>query len=91
MAELLRNIRTRIVPSLLVALGVTLTTAGLFTYTSPVEAGPLLDEPPVTVELPPPSLEPTVPPILPGAGESFVPSTPLPLALPAGWPTALSR
>jgi hypothetical protein len=75
------------VPGLLIALGVSLTTAGLFTYSSPVEAGPLLDRPPVTVELATPSPEPTLPIELPGAGDSFVPSTPLPAALPPGWPT----
>jgi hypothetical protein len=90
MAQLLFGLRTRIVPGLLIALGVTLTTAGLFSYTSPVEAGPLLDQPPVTVELATPSPGPTVPVELPGAGESFVPSTPLPAALPAGWPTGPS-
>jgi hypothetical protein len=87
MARLLFGLRTRILPGLLIALGLTLTTAGLFTYSSPVEAGPLLDAPPVTVELPTPSAGPTVPLELPGAGESFVPGTPLPAALPVGWPT----
>jgi hypothetical protein len=88
-ATLLRVIGTRVIPGLLVALGVTLTTAGLLTYSGPVEAGPVIDAPPVTVTLPTPSPEATVSPTLPGAG-SFVPSTPLPSPLPAGWPTAPS-
>jgi hypothetical protein len=32
----------------------------------------------------------TISPILPGAGDSFVPAAPLPSPLPAGWPTATS-
>jgi hypothetical protein len=86
-ATLLHSLGTRIIPGLLIALGVTLITAGLFTYTSPVEAGPLVNEPPVMVELATPRPEPTVPPVLPGAGDSFVPSSPLPSPLPPGWPT----
>jgi hypothetical protein len=89
-ANLLDILRTRVFPGLLLALGVTLTTAGLFRYTSPVEAGPVLDEPPIVVVLATPSPEATVPPTLPVAGESFVPSSPLPSPLPAGWPTAPS-
>jgi hypothetical protein len=90
MAGMLLSLRTRILPGLLIALGVTLTTAGLFSYSSPVEAGPLLDAPPVTVELPSPTPGATIPIELPGAGESFVPSTALPASLPVGWPTGPS-
>jgi hypothetical protein len=77
------------VPGLLIALGVTLVTAGMFTYTSPVEQGPVLDQPPVMVSLATPTPEVTEVPYLTGE-ESFAPSTPLPVALPAGWPTGPS-
>jgi hypothetical protein len=90
MPRFLVGLSTRVLSGLLVALGVTLTTAGLLTYTGPVEAGPVVDQRPVTVELPTPSPVATVPLELPGAGESFVPGTPLPSMLPIGWPTAPS-
>jgi len=83
---LLRSLAARVVPGLLIALGVTLVTAGMFTYTSPVEQGPVLDQPPVMVSLATPTPAATQAPYLTGE-ESFAPSTPLPAALPAGWPT----
>jgi hypothetical protein len=88
--SLLRTLGTRVVPSLLIAFGLTLTTAGLIRYATPPNAGPLPEQPPVTVELASPVPEATVAPTLPSAGESFVPATPLPSALPVGWPVAAS-
>lgn len=45
--------RTRLVPSILSALGVVLLSAGLLTYTAPVEAGPGPSQTPTIVTLPP--------------------------------------
>jgi hypothetical protein len=69
--------RARLLPALLTALGVAFLTAGLLSYTSPVEAGPEQPEPPTVVTLPPtaeppvtprPSLEPqATPTATPGA------------------------
>ncbi len=56
------GIRTRLLPALLTALGVTFLTAGLLTYIGPVEAGPGPDESPVIATLPPtpaPTASPT--------------------------------
>lgn len=64
--------RSRLVPSILSALGVALLMAGLLTYTAPVEAGPEPSQVPTIVTLPPtsaptftatPSGEPTASPI----------------------------
>lgn len=62
----------------------------MFTYAGPVEEGPVLDQPPVMVSLATPTPEITQAPYLTGE-ESFAPSTPLPAALPPGWPTAPSN
>ncbi len=86
MRKLVESIGTRVIPGILIALGVTMMTAGLFTYSSPVEAGPLIDRPPVVVSLATPTPAPRATFDL-LAGASFVPSTPLPDPLPAGWPT----
>jgi len=84
--DLLRGLWTRALPGLLIALGFTLVTAGMFTYASPVEPGPVVAEAPTVVSLATPAPAATVPP-LDSVDGSFVPSTPLPAALPAGWPT----
>ena len=64
--------QSRLVPSILSALGVALLMAGLLTYTAPVEAGPEPSQVPTIVTLPPtsapaftatPSGEPTASPI----------------------------
>ncbi|MBI3745407.1 MAG: hypothetical protein HY264_02555 [Chloroflexi bacterium] len=47
------RIRTRLVPAILAALGVALLTAGLLTYTAPVEAGPEPSQDPTIVTLAP--------------------------------------
>jgi hypothetical protein len=66
--DLLVRLRTRLLPALLTAAGVAFLTAGLITYTAPVEAGPDPIETPTIVTLPPtpapsdtprPSLAPT--------------------------------
>lgn len=93
MRTLVRSLGTRVVPGLLIALGVTLVTAGMFTYTSPVELGPVLDQPPTVVSLKTPEPTPFGSPFLPVDGSpdaTFIPATPLPEALPEGWPTAPS-
>ncbi len=64
--------RSRLVPSILSALGVALLMAGLLTYTAPVEAGPESSQVPTIVTLPPtsaptftptPSGQPTASPV----------------------------
>ena len=55
------RLRARLLPAILTALGVAFLTAGLLTYTTPVEAGPEPSETPTIVTLPPtaePSLTP---------------------------------
>ena len=47
------RLRTRLLPALLTAAGVAFLTAGLITYTAPVEAGPEPAETPTIVTLPP--------------------------------------
>jgi hypothetical protein len=86
---LVRDIWMRFLPGLLIATGVTLLTAGMFTYAGPVEQGPVRAEAPTVVSLATPIPVATIPP-LDGPGPSFVPATPLPPPLPAGWPTAPS-
>jgi hypothetical protein len=79
---LVDRVRTRILPALITAFGVTLLTAGLLTYTGPVEAGPLPVETPTSVAIDPtasPAASPliTLPPL----------GTPLPTAEPTAEPT----
>lgn len=90
MNSLIHYLGTRAVPGILIALGVTLVTAGLFTYTGPVEAGPALDRPPTRVSLATASPAPQATFDLLGPGNSFVPAPALPDPLPEGWPTAQS-
>lgn len=87
MNSLVHSLGTRIMPGILIALGVTLVTAGLFTYTGPVEAGPVLDRPPTRVTLATPSPGPQATFDLLGPGSSYVPTAALPDPLPEGWPT----
>jgi hypothetical protein len=51
--DLVVRLRTRLLPALLTAAGVAFLTAGLITYTAPVEAGPDPIETPTIVTLPP--------------------------------------
>ncbi len=53
MDEFALRLRSRFVPAVLSALGVALLTAGLLTYTAPVEAGPEPSQVPTIVTLPP--------------------------------------
>jgi len=59
--ELALRLRARLLPAILTALGVAFLTAGLLTYTAPVEAGPEPSETPTIVTLPP-TAEPSVTP-----------------------------
>jgi len=59
--ELALRLRARLLPAILTALGVAFLTAGLLTYTTPVEAGPEPSETPTIVTLPP-TAEPSVTP-----------------------------
>ena len=61
MDELALRLRARLLPAILTALGVAFLTAGLLTYTAPVEAGPEPSETPTIVTLPP-TAEPSVTP-----------------------------
>lgn len=90
MEELLRGIWTRALPGLLIALGFTLVTAGMFTYAGPVEQGPARAQAPTVISIATPTPAATTPPLDDGGEASFVPATPLPDPLPAGWPTAPS-
>lgn len=78
MDDIALRFRARLFPALLTALGVAFLTAGLLSYTSPVEAGPEASELPTTVTLPP-TAEPSVTP----------PSSPGPDATPTATPTAM--
>jgi hypothetical protein len=82
-------VRTRVLPAVLTAVGVTLLTAGLLSYTEPVDAGPgPTTAPPSAVVVP--SLEPTpsgritLPPI-----ESLAPPSPTASAVPEGVSTRI--
>ncbi len=79
MSDPAATIRFRVLPALLTAVGVTLLAAGLLTYTTPVEAGPLGTEPPATAS---PSTAPTTPPLLtlPPIGSAPPTTTPEPSA-----------
>lgn len=61
MDELAHGLRARLLPAVLTALGVAFLTAGLLTYTTPVEAGPEPSETPIIVTLPP-TVEPSATP-----------------------------
>ena len=64
MADLVDRVRTRVIPAVLTALGVTMLAAGLLSYTTPVEAGPLDSPAPTQVAgIPSPSPRITLPPI----------------------------
>jgi hypothetical protein len=74
--DLALRIRARLLPAILTALGVALLTAGLLTYTAPVEAGPEPSETPIIVTLPPtatPSITPS-----PSIGPSATPAPTVP-------------
>lgn len=70
------HLRARLLPALLVALGVGFLTSGLLSYTQPVEAGPAPSEPPVIVTAPP-TFQPTPTPR--PSGETPAPSPTFPL------------
>jgi hypothetical protein len=81
MAGPTEQIRTRLVPALLTAFGVTILSAGLLTYTVPVQADPATPGPePSTAVVPTPSALLTLPPI--GT------ATPVPSASPTPTPPA---
>lgn len=82
-------VRSRILPALLTAVGVTLLAAGLLSYTTPVDAGPVAtpSETPIGVVptlAPTPSPLITLPPI-----QSADPVTPTPSAMPEGVATRI--
>lgn len=64
MNHVAHRIRTRLVPAVLTALGVSFITAGLLTYTGPVDAGPGPSQSPTIATLPPtpPAATPTASP-----------------------------
>ncbi len=65
MADLTERIRTRLLPALLAALGVTLLAAGLLSYTTPVAAEPAPSDEPTAVATAAPTPSPliTLPPL----------------------------
>ena len=76
MDEFALRLRARILPAILTALGVAFLTAGLLTYTAPVEAGPEPSETPTIVTLPP-TAEPSVTP-RPTSGPADTPAPTVP-------------
>lgn len=70
------RLRARLAPALLTALGVALLTAGLLTYTAPVEAGPEPSQAP-TIVTAPPTVAPSITP-RPSDGPSAAPTTTFP-------------
>jgi hypothetical protein len=77
MAGPTEQIRTRIVPALLTALGVTILSAGLLTYTVPVDARPTAPDPdPSVATVPSPSALMTLPPIGTATPEPSASATP---------------
>jgi hypothetical protein len=74
--EFALRLRARILPAILTALGVAFLTAGLLTYTTPVEAGPEPSETPTIVTLPP-TAEPSVTP-RPTSGPTDTPAPTVP-------------
>lgn len=67
---MIERLRSRLVPSILSALGVALLVAGLLSYTGPVDAGPVASQVPTIITLPPtaaptpvPTDEPTPSPV----------------------------
>ena len=79
MDDIALRFRARLLPALLTALGVAFLTAGLLSYTSPVEAGPEPSELPTIVTLPP-TAEPSMTP-RPSPGPEATPA-PSPTASP---------
>ncbi len=77
MANLADRIRTRVIPALLTALGVTLLAAGLLSYTSSVTADPL-PSPSPAISTAPPASTPliTFPPLASGGLPTVSPSGP---------------
>jgi len=80
MAPLLERFRTRLIPGLLTAAGVTMVGVGLWTYTNPVEAGlPTASPVPASVALSPsPSPSPSNAPASPSASPETSPASPSP-------------
>ncbi len=76
MDELALRLRARLLPAILTALGVAFLTAGLLTYTTPVEAGPEPSETPTIVTLPP-TVEPSLTP-RPTSGPTDTPAPTVP-------------
>jgi hypothetical protein len=77
MADLADRVRTRVIPALLTALGVTMLAVGLLSYTTPVDAGPLASDGPtpgIGQTSPSPLL--TLPPLGSGAPATASPTFP---------------
>lgn len=88
MAGLFETLRTRILPALLTAIGVTLLAAGLLTYTAPVTAGPGATQTPTPSGIaggatPSPLI--TLPPL-----GTVAPSSPTQSASPSASPSAIA-
>src|SRR5436190_20972622 len=77
MADLARRIRTRVMPALLTAFGVTLLAGGLLSYTDRATAKPLPSPTPTIVSAPPTATPLiTIPPLASTAAPSASPSAP---------------
>ena len=78
MDDLALGLRARLLPAILTALGVAFLTAGLLSYTTPVEAGPEPSETPVIVTLPPTAAPSATP--QPTVGPTDTPGPTFPVA-----------
>ena len=77
MADLADGVRTRVIPAILTALGVTILAVGLLSYTTPVDAGALASDRPTSgVGRASPSPLLTLPPIGSGAPATASPTFP---------------
>ena len=77
MADLADRFRTRVIPAILTAAGVTMLAVGLLSYTSPVDAGPIVpDDPTPGIGQVSPSPLLTLPPLGSGAPPTSQPSFP---------------
>ena len=76
MDDLALGLRARLLPAILTALGVAFLTAGLLSYTTPVEAGPEPSETPVIVTLPPTAAPSATPPPTVGPTDTPAPTFP---------------
>jgi hypothetical protein len=87
MARLSETLRTRLIPAILTAAGVAFVTAGLLTYTGPVEADPGVTPEPTQIAVATPSPSPIITPL---PSLSFPPASPSPSTTPSFSPDRIA-